>query len=166
MNMSVRVRFSIMMFLEYAVWGAWWPPLATYMEKGLTFSGAQVGWVYTTTAIASMISPFLVGAVADKYLPVERCLGILHLAGAGLLFWASQCQDFSMMFIVALIYTMLYMPTIPLTNTICFRNMENPDKQFIMMPGISHASFQQKNYLMVYHILHAFYTQPAPIYTG
>jgi len=47
-----------------------------------------------------------------------------------------------------------------------FRRLPNPDKQFAVMPGISHASFQQKNYRLVYHILHAFFTQPAPVYTG
>ena len=47
-----------------------------------------------------------------------------------------------------------------------WKRLPNPDKQFTVMAGISHASFQQKNYLMVYHILHAYFTQPAPAYTG
>lgn len=138
MSWSLRWRFSVMMFLQYAVWGAWFVPLASYLlagpeDGGLAFQGGQVGWVYTTTAIAAMVTPFFLGLVADRYFSTERVLAASHILGAVILYFAAQSQTFPAMFSILLVYSLTYMPTLALTNSICFQHMERPDESF---PGV------------------------------
>jgi nucleoside transporter len=88
------MRLSVMMFLQYFVWGSWGVALGTYMvglpiDGGLNFSGEQVGLIYGTTAIGAMISPLFVGLFADRLFATEKMLAVLHLVGAGLLGWAA-----------------------------------------------------------------------------
>ena len=130
MNSSVRLKLSTMMFLQYAVWGAWFVAFATFCFDELGFQGVHVGWVYNTNQIAAILSPLLVGLIADKYFATERVLACLHLAGAGLLYYATKADDPSSMFWTMLVYSGLYMPTLALTNSLSFRNMKNPDKDF------------------------------------
>jgi MFS family permease len=108
MSWSLRWRFSVMMFLQYAIWGAWYVPLATYLlstsdKGGLGFEGGQVGWAYATTAIAAMVTPFFLGLVADRYFATEKVLAVLHVAGAVFLYQAAQSQTFPEMFNVLLV---------------------------------------------------------------
>ncbi len=135
MNFGLRLKLSIMMVLQYAVWGAWAVPLASYMSGPLGFDGASVGWVYSTTAIAAIISPFFIGMVADRYFSTERCLGVFHLIGALFLYLASKTGpgEVTYLFSIMLLYSLCYMPTIALTNSLSFRNMSKPDQQF---PGV------------------------------
>lgn len=135
MNFGLRLKLSIMMVLQYAVWGAWAVPLASYMSGPLGFDGASVGWVYSTTAIAAIISPFFIGMVADRYFSTERCLGVFHLIGAVFLYLASKTGpgEVDYLFTIMLLYSLCYMPTIALTNSLSFRNMSKPDQQF---PGV------------------------------
>jgi len=135
MNFGLRLKLSIMMVLQYAVWGAWAVPLASYMSGPLGFDGASVGWVYSTTAIAAIISPFFIGMVADRYFSTERCLGVFHLIGAVFLYLASKTGpgEVTYLFNIMLLYSLCYMPTIALTNSLSFRNMSKPDQQF---PGV------------------------------
>ena len=85
MRDGVRLRLCIMMFLEYAVWGAWGVSIGGYMYETLHFDGAQVGWMFSTTAVAAMISPLFVGYIADRFFATEKLLAALHLVGAVLL---------------------------------------------------------------------------------
>lgn len=135
MNFGLRLKLSIMMVLQYAVWGAWAVPLASYMSGPLGFDGASVGWVYSTTAIAAIISPFFIGMVADRFFSTERCLGVFHLIGALFLYLASKTGsgEVTYLFSIMLLYSLCYMPTIALTNSLSFRNMSKPDQQF---PGV------------------------------
>lgn len=135
MNFGLRLKLSIMMVLQYAVWGAWAVPLASYMSGPLGFDGASVGWVYSTTAIAAIISPFFIGMVADRFFSTERCLGVFHLIGAVFLYLASKTGpgEVDYLFTIMLLYSLCYMPTIALTNSLSFRNMSKPDQQF---PGV------------------------------
>lgn len=135
MNFGLRLKLSIMMVLQYAVWGAWAVPLASYMSGPLGFDGASVGWVYSTTAIAAIISPFFIGMVADRFFSTERCLGVFHLIGAVFLYLASKTGpgEVTYLFNIMLLYSLCYMPTIALTNSLSFRNMSKPDQQF---PGV------------------------------
>lgn len=131
--MGVRLRLCIMMFLEYAVWGAWGVSLGGYMYKTLHFEGLQVGWIYSTTAIAAMISPLFVGYVADRFFSTERTLAALHLIGAVLLLVAAFMVEFSKLFWVMQAYALCYMPTLALTNSISFANIADAKRDF---PGI------------------------------
>jgi nucleoside transporter len=122
-----------MMFLQYAIWGAWAVSMGGYMGVTLNFDGEQIGWIYSTTAIAAMISPLFVGIIADRYLATEKVIALLHLIGAGLLATAAVTSDFRTLFPIMLLYSICYMPTLALTNSISFANMDDPEKRF---PGI------------------------------
>lgn len=127
---SVRARLSVMMFLQYFVWGAWAVEIGGYMNQTLRFSGQQIGSVYSSTAIAAMVSPLFMGYVADRWLATEKVLALLHLVGAGLLAYAGTIQDFSLLFPVMIAYALFYMPTLALTNSISFENIASGEKDF------------------------------------
>src|SRR5258708_29923057 len=94
MDVSVRIRLSLMMFLQYFVWGAWWVTLATYLSQTLKFPGGSVGLAYGTAAIAAIVSPFIVGMFADRFFATQRILAVLHLVGAIVLYCASTIESF------------------------------------------------------------------------
>lgn len=130
MKTNTRVLLSLMMFLEYFVWGAWYVTMGTYMSEHLQSTGLQIGAAYSALAIATMISPFFVGLVADKYFAAQKIMGVLHVLGALLLFVATLVGDNTVFYIVILFYSLLYMPTIALSNSIAFNQMSDPGKQF------------------------------------
>jgi MFS transporter, NHS family, xanthosine permease len=109
-----------MNFLEFFVWGAWLISLGAYMSNVLHFSGVQVGSIYGTMGLASMVTPALFGIVADRWLNAERVLGICHLIGALLLFWASTVTDYGMFYLIMLFNSFVFMPTIALNNTVSY----------------------------------------------
>ncbi len=129
MNGKVRLQLSIMMFLEFFVWGAWYVPMGVYLGK-LDFPGTVVGSAYSTTALAAIISPFFVGMVADRFFSAERVLGIVHLLGGIVLFIVSNIVSPMLFFWVLLLYTLTYMPTLALVNAVAFQQMEDTEKQF------------------------------------
>jgi nucleoside transporter len=118
------VNLSVMMFLQYAIWGAWFVVLGLYLERGLKFSASWIGWTYSTMALGTMVTPIVAGAVADKYLPAEQMMGVLHLGGAVLLLVMSQVRSPRLFFTVALIYALFYSPTLGLSNSITFSHAD------------------------------------------
>ena len=130
MKLTTRIQLSVMMFLEYFVWGAWYVTMGTYLGSNLEFSGTQIGLAYGTLAIAAMISPFIVGLIADRFFAAERFLGVIHLIGAGLLYYLTQATSFGVFYSLLLAYSLCYMPTIALTNSLSFHQMKDPEKEF------------------------------------
>jgi nucleoside transporter len=130
MKSATGVQLSLMMFLEYFIWGAWYVTMGTYMGDHLHASGLQVGAAYSALAIATMISPFFVGMIADRFFAAQRIMGVLHLAGALLLFLATKITDNTAFYWVILFYSLLYMPTIALSNSVAFNQMTEPGRQF------------------------------------
>src|SRR5215475_8242814 len=133
MHLNIRFKLSVMMFLQYFVWGAWSVTMGTWLAQPLHFSGEQIGLAYGTTAVAAMVSPFFVGMVADRFFATERLLAVLHLFGGFILFYASSQTSFGPLYLVLLVYTLCYMPTLALTNSLSFRQMNDPGREF---PGI------------------------------
>jgi len=130
---DLYIRLSAMMFMEYAVWGAWAPVLAARMLGPLKMTGKQTGWVYATLPMASMISPLIAGQMADKYVDTGWILAVAHLVGAVLLFAAVKANTFGRLFTVMLLYSMCYAATIPLVNSLMFSHLTDAGKQ---SPGI------------------------------
>ena len=118
------------MLLEYFIWGSWYVTMGTYMSEFLHASGVQIGAAYSALAIATMISPFFIGLVADRFFAAQRIMGVLHIVGGLLLYFATQIIDNTAFYWVIVFYSLLYMPTIALSNSIAFQQMTDPGKQF------------------------------------
>ena len=123
---AIRTRLSAMMFVQYFIYGSWLVTMGTFMGQGLRFDGTQIGLVYGTPALAAILSPFLVGMIADRFFATERVLAVLHLAGAALLFLASRQTEFWPFYAAMLAYSLTYMPTLALVNAIAFRQIDDP----------------------------------------
>jgi nucleoside transporter len=130
MKVKTGIILGIMMFLQYYVWGSWYVTMGTYMTTKLGSSGIQIGAAYSALAIATMISPFFVGMIADRFFAAQRVMGILHILGGALLFLASRVTLNGPFYWVMLLYSLAYMPTIALSNSVAFRQMSDPGKQF------------------------------------
>lgn len=130
MEKFVKTRLSGMMFLEFFVWGAWFVTLGTFLGSNLGASGAQIGMAFSTQSWGAIIAPFIVGMIADRYFNAERILGIIHLAGAVLMYLMANATDFAVFYPYVLIYMILFMPTLALVNSISFRQMKNPAEEF------------------------------------
>jgi NHS family xanthosine MFS transporter len=118
--MNLKLRLTVMNFLEFFIWGCWLISLGSYMFNVLHASGTLIGATYGTMGIASLFMPALMGIVADKWVNAERILGTCHLIGAALLFWASQVHDPGTMYVVMLLNALVFMPTIALNNTVSY----------------------------------------------
>jgi len=123
--MSVKGRLITMNFLQFFVWGAWLISLGGYMGGSLHFEGGQIGAIFATMGIASLLMPGLVGIIADKWINAERLLGICHLLGSACLFYASTVTSYDQMYWAMLVNLLVYMPTLSLTNTVSYNALEN-----------------------------------------
>jgi len=129
MTPTLYLRLAAMVFLHYFVWSCWYNTMAVYLGK-LNFTGTQIGLAYGTTAIGALISPFIIGVIADRFVPAQRLLGVLHLLGAGLLWWISQQTAFNIFYPSLIVYTLTYMAGHGLINTITLTHTPNPAKWF------------------------------------
>jgi len=128
--MGVKLRLGLMMFLQYAIWGAWAPVLSEYLENTLNFSGTQIGAVYALLPLATIISPFIGGQIADRYFASEKFIAFLQISGGALLIYISTISDYKSMLWLMLLYCMLYAPTLALTNSVAFINLKKSEKEF------------------------------------
>ncbi|MEO8307121.1 MAG: nucleoside permease [Pseudomonadota bacterium] len=129
MNPNVRLRLSVMMFLQFALWGSWYVTLSTYLLK-IGFDGLQVGAAYSTLNWGAIFAPVVVGALADRFFQAQKVMGVLHLMGAVILWWLSGITDPTTFFWTLLAYAICFMPTLGLANAVSFHQMSDPGKQF------------------------------------
>lgn len=130
MILSLRLRLSTMMFLEFFIWGAWFVTMGTFLSQAFSASGAQTATAYNTQAIGAIVAPFVIGLIADRYFAAQKILGFLHLVGGVLLWLAASSASFDKFYPLILIYMLLYMPTLALVNSVAFRHLSNPAGQF------------------------------------
>lgn len=130
MSSNIRFKLSFMMFLEFFVWGAWFVTLGTFLGANLNASGLESANVFSTQSWGAIIAPFIIGMIADRYFNAERILAILHIIGAGLMYMMFQSESVAVFYPFVLGYMILYMPTLSLVNSISFRQMRNPEKDF------------------------------------
>ena len=134
--MKKNHRLGAMMFLQYALWGAWLPVTARYLsasvaEGGLGFTGSQIGMTLGLAgSIGAVMAPFIAGQIADRYFSTERILAFLVTAG-GVVKWITSYQtEYSAWLVLSIIYSVLYMPTLALSNSITFSHIDDQENDF------------------------------------
>ena len=130
MSKTINIKLSVMMFLEFFIWGCWFVTMGTFLSQAFTASGGEISLAYETQSWGAIIAPFIIGLIADRYFDAEKILAIIHIVGGGLLFMCSIALGFDAFYPYILIYMILYMPTLALVNSIAFRQMKDPSKEF------------------------------------
>jgi nucleoside transporter len=126
----VKTRLGVMMFLQYVIWGSWYVTLNTYLTSTLHFSGTQAGAVFGTVSVASLVSPFFVGLVADRFFATERVMSVLYALAAVCIFLVTRVDTFSSVYGLMLAFCLCYFPTIALTNSITMQQVANVGRDF------------------------------------
>jgi nucleoside transporter len=129
MDSKTYWRLSLMMFLQFFVWGAWFVTLGTHLGQ-IGFTGSQIGYAYLMNNIAAIISPFFVGMIADRFFASQKVMGVLHLLGGLIMYWSADITTVGMLIFGLFLYNLTYMPTLALVNAVSFRQMKSPDAQF------------------------------------
>jgi nucleoside transporter len=130
--MGLRVNLSAMMFLQFAVWGAWFVVLGNYIGA-MGFSATDIGSIYATMSLGAILSPIFVGQIADRYFSSEKLMAVLHIGGAALLFWMATITEPRAFYWVTLLYALVYTPTLALSNSIAFSHVPDATRDF---PGL------------------------------
>ena len=130
MKSTTRIQLSVMMFLEFFIWGGWFVTMGTFLGNNLSATGAETGMAYSTQSWGAIIAPFIIGLIADRFFNAEKILAVLHLIGAVLMYQMSQATDFSGFYPYVLGYMIAYMPTLALVNSVSFNQMKDPSKDF------------------------------------
>ena len=129
MKSAIGTRLSVMMFLQFFIWGAWYVTIGNFMAaNGMA---DLTHWPYTVNPIAAIIAPFFLGLVADRYFATERVFGVLHLLGGLVMLAVPQATADPLVFVLLLLlYNLCYMPTLGLANSLAFHNIDNQERQF------------------------------------
>ena len=130
-RMSAKTRLGIMMFLQYAIWGAWAPVLSVYLLDDLGFTGFQAGFIYALLPLATILSPFIGGQLADRYFSSEKVIGFLQLDRRRFSLSSVPGPPASTtMAWIMFLYCLLYAPTLALTNSVAMINLKDSEKEF------------------------------------
>ena len=127
---SLKLKLSVFMFLQYFIWGAWYVSMGTYLFATLKFEGAQIGLAYGAFAIGAMISPFLVGLIADRFFASEKILCGLGIASGVVMCLIPGCTTFSSFYPMLILYCALYVPTLALGNSLSLTHLANAKVDF------------------------------------
>ncbi|MEM7167347.1 MAG: MFS transporter [Planctomycetota bacterium] len=127
---GVMWRLSIMMFLQYAIWGAWLPLFFQFLTQHRGFSPEATGTLFSIGAVGALAAPFVAGQIADRWFATQRFLGISHLAGGALVWWLATVESYTGLLVVGVLYSLIYAPTLPLTNSLSFHHLADRDRDF------------------------------------
>jgi nucleoside transporter len=130
MTIYTKTQLSLMMFLQFFIWGAWFVTLGTFMDLNLHASGSQTAAVFSTQSWGAIVAPFIIGLIADRFFNAERILGVLHLVGGVLMYQMYNAVTVESFYPYVLGYMILFMPTLALVNTVSFNQMKDPEKEF------------------------------------
>ena len=127
---AVLPKLSVMMFLQYAIWGAWLPILWPFLADHRGFSASEIGNMFAVGATGAILAPFIAGQIADRFFATEKFLGISHLLGAALVWQLAAIESYAGFLLFSLTYSIIYAPTLALTNSLAFHHLEDRDRQF------------------------------------
>jgi nucleoside transporter len=130
MTKATQFKLSLMMFLEFFIWGGWFVTLGTFLGSNLQANGAETGMAFATQSWGAIIAPFIIGLIADRFFNAEKILGVLHLIGAVLMYQMAHVTSFQVFYPYVLGYMIAYMPTLALVNSVSFNQMKDPTKEF------------------------------------
>jgi nucleoside transporter len=139
LDMGLRIKLSVMMFLQFAIWGSWFVILNNYLggikdaDGKPVFTGVWIGAIYSTMPLASIFAPLVVGQIADRFFASEKLMGVLHIVGAFFLYWLGTIHEPTLFYWVALVYGLIYSPTLALSNAIAFTHVPDGERDF---PGL------------------------------
>jgi nucleoside transporter len=130
MGFGLGSRLSFMMFLQYAIWGAWLPLLWPFLHDYRGFSSGDIGWMFMAGGVGAIIGPFIAGQVADRWFNTEKYLGLSHIAGAIVVWQLAWIESYWAFFAMSIVYSVIYAPTLALTNSLAFHHMPDRDRDF------------------------------------
>src|SRR5687768_16269882 len=134
---DLKIQLAAFMFLQYFIWGSWYVSMATYLAKRLGFSGQEVGAAYGAFAIGSMISPFFVGLIADRYFASEKLLGVLGLLGGAVMCLLPRMTQFGSFYPTLILYCALFAPTLALGNSLSLHHLLDAKRDFPLVKTLS-----------------------------
>jgi MFS family permease len=130
LSAGLHARLSVMMFLQYAIWGAWLPLLWPFLTGARGFDAQQVGNIFAVGAVGAIVAPFIAGQIADRYVPTQVFLGVSHLMGAALVWQLGWLESYGSFLVFSLVYSLIYAPTLSLTNSLAFHHLPDRDRDF------------------------------------
>ena len=133
MSTKTKIQLSLMMFLQFFIWGGWFVTLGTFLGNDLNATGAETGMAFSTQSWGAIIAPFFIGLIADRYFNAEKILGVLHLIGAVIMYYMAQAESFDAFYPLVFAYMVAYMPTLALVNSVSFFQMKDPAKEFSLI---------------------------------
>lgn len=125
----IKIKLSAMMFIESFILGSWFVPLWQFLSAN-NFTPTEIAWAYSCSAIAAILSPILVGSLTDRFFAAQKVLSVMMILGAVFMYLTAQQTEFMPFFGLFLLYCMTYMPTIALTNSITFANVDSVEKDY------------------------------------
>lgn len=130
LSVGLNARLSVMMFLQYAIWGAWLPLFFSFLTKHRGFKPEDAGLLFSIGAIGALAAPFIAGQIADRWFNTERFLAVSHFLGAALVWQLAEVEKYSSFVVFGLLYSLIYAPTLPLTNSLAFHHLPDRDRDF------------------------------------
>lgn len=127
---ALKSRLSVMMFLQYAIWGAWLPLLWAFLSNHRGFTPDQIADMFMVGAVGSIFAPFIAGQIADRWFSTEKYLGISHILGAVLVWQLATLTSYNEFLLFSLAYSLIYSPTLSLTNSLSFHHLPDRDRDF------------------------------------